>query len=49
MAKDRDNDSRKLETVLVMQGGGSLGSYECGVYRLFQNTIKDLILSLALQ
>jgi NTE family protein len=33
MAKDRDNDSRKLETVLVMQGGGSLGAYECGVYK----------------
>jgi NTE family protein len=31
MAKDRD--SRKLETVLVMQGGGSLGAYECGVYK----------------
>jgi NTE family protein len=33
MAKGRDNDSRKLETVLVMQGGGSLGAYECGVYK----------------
>jgi len=33
MAKVRDNDSRKLETVLVMQGGGSLGAYECGVYK----------------
>jgi len=33
MIKDRDNDSRKLETVLVMQGGGSLGAYECGVYK----------------
>ena len=33
MAKDRDKDSRKLETVLVMQGGGSLGAYECGVYK----------------
>jgi NTE family protein len=33
MAKDKDNDSRKLETVLVMQGGGSLGAYECGVYK----------------
>src|SRR5215831_2249929 len=33
MAKDRDDDSRKLETVLVMQGGGSLGAYECGVYK----------------
>src|SRR5215469_11584285 len=33
MAKVRDNDSRKLETVLVMQGGGSLGAYECGGYK----------------
>jgi NTE family protein len=33
MAKDTDNDSRKLDTVLVMQGGGSLGAYECGVYK----------------
>ena len=33
MTKDRDKDSRKLETVLVMQGGGSLGAYECGVYK----------------
>jgi NTE family protein len=33
MTKDTDNDSRKLETVLVMQGGGSLGAYECGVYK----------------
>lgn len=23
----------KLETVLVMQGGGSLGAYECGAYK----------------
>jgi NTE family protein len=23
----------KRETVLVMQGGGSLGAYECGVYK----------------
>ena len=33
MDKDRDSDSRKLETVLAMQGGGSLGAYECGVYK----------------
>lgn len=24
---------KQLETVLVMQGGGSLGAYECGVYK----------------
>jgi len=36
MDKDRDSDSRKLETVLVMQGGGSLGAYERGVYKAFK-------------
>ena len=30
---EKDTDSRKLETVLVMQGGGSLGAYECGIYK----------------
>ena len=25
--------AEELETVLVMQGGGSLGAYECGVYK----------------
>jgi len=25
------------ETVLIMQGGGSLGAYECGVYKVFEN------------
>ena len=30
-----------LETVLVMQGGGSLGAYECGVYKsLAKHNIK---------
>lgn len=31
----RVRDARKIqsETVLVMQGGGSLGAYECGVYK----------------
>lgn len=34
-----------LETVLVMQGGGSLGAYECGVYKtLAKHKIKfDLV------
>ncbi len=31
----------KTETVLVLQGGGSLGAYECGVYKcLYKNGIK---------
>jgi NTE family protein len=35
----------KLENVLVMQGGGSLGAYECGVYKtLAEKNIKfDII------
>jgi NTE family protein len=31
--KERENNSLNMETVLVMQGGGSLGAYECGVYK----------------
>lgn len=27
------SDKSQFETVLVMQGGGSLGAYECGVYK----------------
>jgi len=29
----RHSQKRESETVLVMQGGGSLGAYECGVYK----------------
>lgn len=29
-------DSPKFETVLVMQGGGSLGAFECGVYKALE-------------
>jgi NTE family protein len=29
----RHKKSRKLENVLVMQGGGSLGSFACGVFK----------------
>jgi NTE family protein len=29
----QDDQKLQLETVLVMQGGGSLGAYECGVYK----------------
>lgn len=36
----------KLETVLVLQGGGSLGAYECGVYKsLYKNGIKFNVLA----
>src|SRR5919198_4490616 len=35
-----------VETVLVMQGGGSLGAYECGVYKtLAKHNIKFDIVS----
>src|SRR5918994_6927461 len=32
----RDTTTTKAETVLVLQGGGSLGAYECGVYKAFE-------------
>jgi NTE family protein len=32
----RDITKTKDETVLVMQGGGSLGAYECGVYKTLE-------------
>lgn len=32
----RDTTTVKHETVLVMQGGGSLGAYECGVYKTLE-------------
>jgi NTE family protein len=30
-----DDKNLSFETVLVLQGGGSLGAYECGVYKTF--------------
>ena len=35
--KVRDAGKVQFETVLVMQGGGSLGAYECGVYNTLSN------------
>ncbi|MGH9974807.1 MAG: patatin-like phospholipase family protein [Nitrososphaeraceae archaeon] len=32
----RDTSTAKHETVLVLQGGGSLGAYECGVYKALE-------------
>ncbi|HXT84211.1 MAG TPA: patatin-like phospholipase family protein [Verrucomicrobiae bacterium] len=32
----RDTSTRQKETVLVMQGGGSLGAYECGIYKTLE-------------
>jgi NTE family protein len=35
-----------LDTILVLQGGGSLGAYECGVYKaLFKNGVKFNVLA----
>lgn len=36
MKKSTSNETRGFETVLVLQGGGSLGAYECGVYKTLQ-------------
>lgn len=39
--KDHEETELKSETVLVLQGGGSLGAYECGVYKtLARHDIK---------
>ena len=35
------------ETVLVLQGGGSLGAYECGVFKIYIKTNIVLISSQA--
>ena len=32
----RDTSTAKHETVLVLQGGGALGAYECGVYKALE-------------
>jgi len=26
-------DNKRIENVLILQGGGSLGAFECGVYK----------------
>jgi NTE family protein len=40
------NEELPIETVLVLQGGGSLGAYECGVYKtLAKHNIKFDIVS----
>jgi NTE family protein len=40
-----DNNNKKIENVLVLQGGGSLGAFGCGVFKaLANNNIKiDII------
>lgn len=42
----RHNQSRKIENILVIQGGGSLGAFGCGVYKaLAKNGIEINIVS----
>ncbi len=37
----REKQELQFETVLILQGGGSLGAYECGVYKaLYKHGIK---------
>ena len=44
--KEEKQNELSVETVLVMQGGGSLGAYECGVYKtLAKHNIKFDIVS----
>jgi NTE family protein len=49
ISKNKEQISEKelpIETVLVLQGGGSLGAYECGVYKtLVKQNIKFDIVS----
>ena len=46
MERSADDLHPKTETVLVLQGGGSLGAYECGVYKcLYKNGIKFDVLA----
>ncbi|MGH9998928.1 MAG: patatin-like phospholipase family protein, partial [Nitrosopumilaceae archaeon] len=41
MKSTAKNQKQDFETVLVLQGGGSLGAYECGVYKtLHKHKIK---------
>jgi NTE family protein len=38
---ENNNSDSQLETVLVLQGGGSLGAFGCGVFKaLANNNIK---------
>src|SRR6476469_10579032 len=41
----RHRRSRNLENVLIMQGGGSLGSFACGVFKTLvkQNVRIDIV------
>lgn len=40
MASRLKKNDIELETVLVLQGGGSLGAYECGVYKALARYVK---------
>ena len=43
MMKIKDTTIAKHETVLVMQGGGALGAYECGVYKTLEKYGMNLL------
>ena len=44
--KEEKQEELPVETVLLLQGGGSLGAYECGVYKsLVKHNIKFDIVS----
>ena len=36
-------DNNKLENVLILQGGGSLGAFGCGVFKANNNIILDIV------
>jgi NTE family protein len=40
MASRLEKNDFELENVLVLQGGGSLGAYECGVYKALAKYVK---------
>lgn len=45
-SRTKEEANLEAETVLVMQGGGSLGAYECGVYKaLAKHGIKFDVLA----
>jgi NTE family protein len=43
---DKEKETTTPETVLILQGGGSLGAYECGVWKtLAKHNIKFEIIA----
>ena len=44
-SRTRHKESRQTENVLVLQGGGSLGAFACGVYKALVK--KDIRIDIA--